>query len=99
MKKTAVGVAALVAASVTFVLVPVSFVLWISAALSYGGDTVAVVFMGILIAGLVITLAAVVVVIVRLAIKAPPALSIATIVVGVLPLLGGLALAFSDLVG
>ncbi len=99
MNNTVVGVIALVAAIVAFLLVPVSFLLWIAAALSYGGEGAASVFMAMLIGGLVLALAAIIVAIVRVVGKAAPGLSVATIVIGALPLLGGGALFALDFLG
>jgi len=92
VNNNAVGIIALVAAIVAFLLVPVSFLLWIAAALTYGGESTASVFMAVLIGAVVLALAAIIVAVVRLLAKAQPGLSIATIVVGILPFVGGVAL-------
>ena len=90
------GVIPLIAAIVAVVLVPVSFVFGISAALS-GSGSGSVLFQVLFIVGLLLALAALVIAIVRLARGASKALPIATIIVALLPFAGVLALYLANL--
>ena len=93
---TSRGVIPLLAAIVAAVLVPVSFVLGVSAALDGSGSGSAL-FQVLFVVGLLLGLAAIVIAAVRLVRGAPKPLAIATIVIALLPFLGVLALYLANL--
>lgn len=90
------GVIPLIAAIVAAVLTPVSFVLGVSAALT-GSGSGSTLFEVLFVVGLLLGLAAIVVAIVRLARGASKPLPIATIIIGLLPLAGVVALYLANL--
>ena len=90
------GVIPLVAAIIAALLVPVSFILGVSAALT-GSGSGSVLFQVLFVVGLVLGLAAIVIAIVSLAKGAPMSLTIATIIVALLPFAGVLALYLANL--
>ena len=94
--KTSRGVIPLIAAIVSAVLVPVSFVFGISAALDGSGSGSAL-FQVLFIVGLLLGLAAIVISIVRLVRGASRGLPIATIVIALLPFAGVAVLYFANL--
>lgn len=94
--KPAYGVVPLVVAIVAAVLVPVSFVFGIGAALS-GSGSGAGAFQVLFVVGLVLGLAALITAIVRLVRGASKPLPIATIIVALLPFLGVLVLYLANL--
>ena len=93
---TSRGVIPLLAAIVAAVLVPVSFVLGVSAALDGSGSGSAL-FQVLFVVGLLLGLAAIVIAVVRLVRGAPKPLAIAPIVIALLPFLGVLALYLANL--
>ena len=94
--KTSRGVIPLISAIISVVLVPVSFVFGISAALD-GSGSGSTLFQVLFIVGLLLGLAAIVVSIVRLVRGAARALPIATIVIALLPFAGVAVLYFANL--
>ena len=84
---TSRGVIALVGAIVAAILVPLSFVFGIGAALDGSGSGSAL-FQVLFIVGLALALASIVISIVRLARRSPKALPILTIVIALLPFIG-----------
>ncbi|CAN5160447.1 hypothetical protein BH11ACT5_BH11ACT5_11340 [soil metagenome] len=90
------GVLPLIAAIVAALLVPVSFVLGVSAALT-GSGSGSTLFQVLFAVGLLLGLAAIIIAIVRLVRGASKGLPIATIIVALLPFVGVLALYLANL--